>query len=266
MPSMLPAAAKASSTSLRPDMEGSAPTDPHPTADTASSRRVVAAVVFDLDGTLVDTEPLSRRAWDETLAPFGHRLADSDWLAIEGRSFSAARDHFAAFLDLPDSARLWKLYMPRLEPLLRDRLETFADGAEAVRALRAAQVRLALATTSRRERAAVSLQSSGLAGCFEVVVYGDDLARTKPAPDPYLRAAELLGVRPEVCVAVEDSPVGVRSARAAGMRVIAVRRHGGEDLGDADAVVERLSAGAILAVGAQPPEPGGWTSKCTSSP
>lgn len=207
------------------------------------------AVIFDLDGTLVDSEPLSRRAWDEALAPFGHRLSQADWTAIEGRSFAAARDHFAQFLELPDSERLWELYMPRLEPLLRHDLETFTDGAEAVRELHAGRVRLALATTSRRERGTVALASSGLAGCFEVVVYGDDLARTKPAPDPYLRAAELLGLAPQLCVAVEDSPVGVQSARAAGMRVLAVRRHDEEDLGHADVVVDRLSAQAILALG-----------------
>jgi HAD superfamily hydrolase (TIGR01509 family) len=104
-------------------------------------------------------------------------------------------------------------------------------------------VPLAIASSSAHQLIVETLRACGLEGAFSVVAGGDEVARGKPAPDIYLLAAERLGVSPEKCIAVEDAPAGVASARAAGMRVVAVStphtpRH---LLGAADAVLPSLA-------------------------
>jgi HAD superfamily hydrolase (TIGR01509 family) len=83
-------------------------------------------------------------------------------------------------------------------------------------------MKLGICTSTRRSSAEATVAAAGIASCFDAMVCGDDVSRGKPDPEPYLLAAERLGAPPELCVAVEDSPSGVRSALAAGMRVIAV--------------------------------------------
>ena len=187
----------------------------------------VAAVVFDLDGLLVDSEPLQLRAWDAYLTRFGQaltpellsrmlgrRLVDSAALAVDELRLSVTaadvvRDRDAIFLaSVPSNVR----------PM---------DGAvELVQALRKRGLRTALATSGHRRYADLALASAGLAGAFDVEVTGDHVPRGKPAPDTYLRAAALLGLPPAQCLALEDAPNGVLAAKAAGMWCFAVPEHG----------------------------------------
>ena len=101
----------------------------------------------------------------------------------------------------------------------------FEDAVATARELKARGVPIAIATSSLRERLDATLHASRLEDVFDVTVAGDEVDNGKPAPDLFLAAAERLGLPPEQCVAVEDSPAGVEAALAAGMRVVAVARH-----------------------------------------
>ena len=199
-------------------------------------------MIFDCDGTLVDSEPLSGAAWRRILAPYGYELTERDLAACVGRSYAHTHAYLAARAGLPDAATVWAAYSRELFALIDTELRPFPDAIEAVRELQARGVPVAVASSSVRERLDRTLAAAGLA--FAVTVAGDEVEHGKPAPDMYLAAAEQLGV--ERCVAIEDSAPGVASARAAGMPVLGVRRDALSDLSSATSIVDRVSADAIL--------------------
>ena len=141
--------------------------------------------------------------------------------------------------------------MRRLEELYRERLPALPGAREAVERL-AARWPLALASSSNRELIDLSLELLGVAKLFQATVSSEEVARGKPAPDVYLEAARRLGIEPGRAAAVEDSHNGIRSARAAGMRVLAIpNRHFPPDadaLAEADAVLDSLADLTVDAV------------------
>ena len=180
------------------------------------------AVLFDMDGTLVDTEHLWWQAAAELATELGLTLAEPDIPDVLGR----AVEHTAAHLHRSSGTG-------RTEADLAEHLgDRFAGKVTAeivprpgalalLGALRAAGVPTALVSASPRR--VVDLVLAGLGGdWFTVTLAAEDTEHTKPAPDPYLAAARLLGLDPTACVAVEDTPTGVASARAAGCAVLAV--------------------------------------------
>lgn len=181
-----------------------------------------AAVVFDCDGVLVDSEPHSVSSWLAVLGPLGHPATAADIEACIGLGYGPTRDALALHGPLPSHEVLWPHLLAALGESYRRGLVRFEDAMTSLAACRGAGVPTAVATASPRARLHVTLFSGGLS--FDVSVAGDEVARPKPAPDVYLRAAELLGVDPRRCVAVEDTPIGTRSALAAGMRTVAVVR------------------------------------------
>jgi HAD superfamily hydrolase (TIGR01509 family) len=207
-----------------------------------------AAVIFDCDGTLVDSEPLSRRAWERSLAPYGYQVTDEDLRACVGRSYPHTHGHFAARAPLPGAEAFWPLYSRELFALIDAELVPFADAVGAAVELRRRGVPLAVASSSARERLERTLVRGGLSEIFGVTVAGDEVARGKPAPDMFLAAAQRLGVEPSGCIAVEDSVPGVQSALAAGMVAVAVARESPRPagLGAAHLLVAELSADVLL--------------------
>jgi len=181
-------------------------------------------VLFDLDGVLLDSEPLYTQAAQEILDPYGKTF---DWsLKVEtiGRD---ARDGAAWLLDKLEVPLGVGEYLERRERRLRElfpRVKPVAGGPEFVAALARRGVPMAVATSSHRAQYVVKIASHPWFGAFQVVVCGDDpeLERLKPAPDIFLLAAARLGAPPRDCLVVEDSPAGVEAARAAGMQVVAM--------------------------------------------
>jgi beta-phosphoglucomutase family hydrolase len=203
----------------------------------------IDAVIFDMDGVLVDSEPLHARAVTQMLAEYG---VDWDTSGGDPTIGLTGREGFAficARHALPhDPQRLDDLYTARVVPVLRARATPLPGVPDVPRALAARGLRLGLASSSRPEIIEATLAALGVRPLFEAVVSGVEVARGKPAPDVFLETARRLGVAPEACVVVEDSERGVRAARAAGMRCVAIpcgeTRH--HDFGEATLVLARL--------------------------
>jgi pseudouridine-5'-monophosphatase len=188
--------------------------------------RPVTAVVFDMDGVLLDTERLYTEATQRIVGRFGKVF---DW-SVKGHMIGRpARDSARYLVDALDLPITPDDYLREREVLFETLMPT-ADalpGARAlVEALHALGVPIAVATSSASRLYDLKItRHRDWFARFRIVVNGDDprLAHGKPAPDIYLLVARELGVAPDRCVAIEDAPAGVAAARAAGMQVIAVR-------------------------------------------
>jgi len=163
-----------------------------------------------------------------------------------GRTEDDAYAHFAHRVALPDRDRFGEALGESIADRFTRSLEAFEDAEDTLHALHQRGVRLAVASSSTRERLELSLAMTGLDRFFDVMVAGDEVAHGKPHPDLFLEAAERLGVLPEECVAVEDSQPGVAAAKTAGMFVVGVERT--SVLENADRRVPRLTPAALMHV------------------
>lgn len=181
------------------------------------------AVLFDFDGVLVDSEPLHHECWTEVLGRFGLGLTWEDYAAncigVSDRNMIQALCNIHQRQDLFDP--IWDLY-PFKKQIFRERVKDRVLMPEATRALIAELAVLPLAVVSSSGRAEVEppLEYAGVRQYFRVTVFGEDVKKLKPDPEPYLLAAEQLGVsRPLV---VEDSEAGIAAGRAAGFDVVRI--------------------------------------------
>jgi HAD superfamily hydrolase (TIGR01509 family) len=182
---------------------------------------VTDAVVFDMDGVLIESEEV----WDEVREAYvrerGGRYDDEIQRAMMGMSspeWSRYLHETAGLAESPEEINAD--VVQRMLAAYRERLPLVDGAVEAVHRL-AARFPLAVASSSNRPLIDAVLAVSGLKDCFAATVSSEEVARGKPAPDVYLEAARRLGMPPERCAAIEDSHSGIRSARAARMRVIA---------------------------------------------
>jgi HAD superfamily hydrolase (TIGR01509 family) len=183
---------------------------------------VIEAVVFDLDGMLLDTEELWNEARRQIAEERGGRWQDDAQRAMMGMSSGEWSRYMHEELGVPDPPEeISTEVVGRLEDLYRERLPLIPGALDAVRRL-AARWPLAIASSSNRPLIDLFLELTGTADLFRATVSSEEVARGKPAPDVYLEAARRLAVDPATCAAVEDSENGIRSAAAAGMTVIAI--------------------------------------------
>jgi HAD superfamily hydrolase (TIGR01509 family) len=180
------------------------------------------AVLFDMDGTLIDSEPI----WFDTevaiLAEFGYRLGPEHWPRVLGQPNEVAVAYLLEVSGIPLTPEQLNA---RIEDAMAERLGQGMDlmpGAkELLTALDSAGMPTALVSASSRRIVDACLASIG-PDHFRFTVSGDDVTLGKPDPEPYVKAARLLGVEPERCVVIEDSPNGTASGIAAGCRVVAI--------------------------------------------
>ncbi len=185
--------------------------------------RLPAAVLFDMDGTLVDSEKVWDVALHELATHAGGELSPPARQAMVGSSMSRSMQILHEDLAQPwrDAAADAAWLTERVHELFDGALVWRPGAKELLAVVRSAGVPTALVTSTERRLVEVALETLGRQS-FDVVVCGDEVTATKPDPAPYRTAAELLGVPIEDCVAIEDSPTGVASARAAGAAVLAV--------------------------------------------
>jgi HAD superfamily hydrolase (TIGR01509 family) len=182
------------------------------------------AVIFDMDGVLIDSEPLHFGVLNDVLALDGYTMDAAENEQFIGTTTDVLFETLIGRHNLPRSVREYtELYETAVLRVLRQPHTPQPGVPELIQRLRQLELRLAVASSSNRAWVSATLVSLGLAEQFETVVSGDDVRHGKPDPEIYLLTAERLRVRPERCVAIEDSPNGVTSAHAAGMSVLGVR-------------------------------------------
>jgi len=183
------------------------------------------AILFDLDGTLVDSEPVHHRMWNQVLAPYGHSISDEDY-----------RAHLSGVPAIQNAAWLIERHGLAAEPaaladakneavrghLQRERFPLMPGVPEALAAFDGLGLSLAVVTGARRAGALHALDGLGLTPRFKFVLGADDVPRNKPAPDGYLEALRRLGLKPEQAVAIEDTHHGLQAAADAGLRCLAL--------------------------------------------
>jgi HAD superfamily hydrolase (TIGR01509 family) len=183
---------------------------------------VIEAVVFDLDGVLLDTEELWNEARRQIIEERGGNWRDDAQRAMMGMSSQEWSRYMHDVLEVPDPPeQISAEVVERLEALYRERLPLVPGALEAVRRI-GEHWPLAIASSSNRPLIDLFLELTGTGDLFRATVSSEEVGRGKPAPDVYLEAARRLGVPPTSCAAIEDSENGIRSAAAAGMRVIAI--------------------------------------------
>jgi HAD superfamily hydrolase (TIGR01509 family) len=199
------------------------------------------AVVFDMDGLLLDTELLWHRAETELFARHGAQFSWDDKMAVIGSSFSFTADYFAQRLGLPraQGPALVDEMVSLMEAQLREQVEGRPGAVELVERLRG-RTRLGLASNSPRHLVDAALATARIGDAFEAIVTSDDVTESKPAPDIYLLACERLGVDPADALALEDSASGIAAAKAAGLTCIAVPQFAETDVSAADRIIDSL--------------------------
>jgi HAD superfamily hydrolase (TIGR01509 family) len=206
---------------------------------------VIDAAIFDLDGLLIDSEEVWDAVREEYVGAHGRPYDAEVQRAMMGMSSDEWSRYLHETVGIPDEpAAINDEIVRRMLAAYREHLPLVPGAVDAVERI-AARFPLALASSSNRPLIDEVLELAGLTRFFRVTVSSEEVGRGKPAPDVYLEAARRLGVAPGSCTAVEDSHAGIRSAHAAGMRVIAIPNPtyppGAEALAQADVVLASLA-------------------------
>jgi HAD superfamily hydrolase (TIGR01509 family) len=201
------------------------------------------AVVFDMDGLLLDTETLWHEAEVELFERHGGAFTWDDKLAVIGTSHDFTARYFADRLGQPPErgTQLVDEMVELMHERVRRSVQARPGAVELMRGLREMDdVRLGLASNSPRRLVDAALATAAMADAFDAIVTSDDVEHPKPAPDIYLLVCERLGVSPTDALALEDSASGVAAAKAAGLTCIGVPQYAETDVSAADRVIDSL--------------------------
>lgn len=184
----------------------------------------IKGVVFDLDGVLVDTEYFQWQGWVEALKPYGKSISKKEYLKYAGKQGNAIEAELINDFNLTVAKHS---LLAKKEPLLikwfhEKQLQLMPYAREAVEYFLKKKLQLACASGGPRNEVELKLQKVGLLASFQNVVSGTDVKKGKPFPDIYLLAVKNLGLKPENCIAFEDTQYGVASAKAAGLTCFAI--------------------------------------------
>lgn len=186
----------------------------------------IQAVIFDLDGLMIDSERISLRVWREYLDTFDCTLSDEDYRAMIGMNTQASAAYVKSITRIsPGVDEIVRDHRTRLYEVIGRDAQPMPGLIELIETLQELGLSLGVASNSPADYVDRALFAIHMKPVFSVVVAADQVARGKPAPDVYIAAAEKLGVLPEACMAVEDSPLGLKAALAAGMRCVVVPNH-----------------------------------------
>lgn len=204
----------------------------------------IEAVIFDLDGLIIDSEPLQWKAMNIALEPLGMQITESQWIGMVGRKT-------AENLDLLKKEHGLEMNLVEVEAakneayrtIIRQELKPMPGLPHAIEVCRKARLRLGVASSSVRPDIEVILGSLGMLDIFDIIVSGDQVSEGKPNPAIFLKAAQLLRVDPRHCLVLEDTVYGVVAAKSAGMLCIAIpnRFTSNQDLSQADLILKSLA-------------------------
>lgn len=204
---------------------------------------MIKAIIFDLDGVIVDTEPLNKQCARQFLIDLGVKDPPPLNVNLQGLNTKAYWTAIKAGYKLPQpveelAARWRPTYLSFLENL--DQIPVIPGIPELIDYLLKAKYRLAIASSANPVRVKLILEKVQLHHPFSVIVDGDSYKHSKPAPDCFLLAASRLGVTPDECIVIEDSTNGVEAAKAAHIRCIAYggSDHNNDDLSQADVIIK----------------------------
>ena len=210
------------------------------------------AMLWDVDGVLIDSGEQHRRAWEQLAAENGLPYSDAAFWASFGRRNA---DVIPAMFGVEGPPERVEALADRKETLYRalvaEQGRALPGAVELMAALHAAGYRQALASSAPPANIRLIVDLLGLAPYLQATVSGESVAHGKPAPDIFLAAAQAVGVAPAHCLVIEDAPAGVQAAHAAGMKCLAVRRAGQPDapgLAAADAIVSSLAEASVALV------------------
>lgn len=208
------------------------------------------AVIFDVDGVLIDSYQPHFEGWQQMLSELGEEFTEATFQKTFGRT---NRDIFASLFPGKYTEAEVQAAADRKEALYRELIKqefpTIEGAVELIDALTAANFSLAVGSSGPPENVAMTLECLGRADRFAARVTGADVTRGKPDPQVFLLAAEKLGVTPQDCVVFEDAPAGVAAAKAAGMACVAlIGTATREELSAADLVVDRLGEATVEVV------------------
>lgn len=204
--------------------------------------------LFDLDGTLLDTEHYQRQGWIEILKPFGIPLSKEEYLNYAGKAGKDAEKELIKKYNLKiKEGDLLK----KKEKLLKEWMGTkplkiLPFAVEIIEFLKNKGIKLVVVSGAPKEETEVKLKRSRLSSLFEIIISGDDVKKGKPEPDIYLYGAKKINLTPNECIAFEDTQYGVLSAKRAGMICLAIPNEFSEkqDFSKADAVCKNLKEAA----------------------
>jgi HAD superfamily hydrolase (TIGR01509 family) len=203
---------------------------------------VIKAVIFDMDGVIVDSEPLHYEAHNLLLKEYGHSLTEEDQRKYTGTSGFKVYEDLKKRFNLPHEVHELVKKKRDLFLSIAEKVQMMPHAAELIHLLKRSDYKLAVASGGVVAYINLFLKKFGVNDCFAAIVSIDDVKNAKPHPESYLEAARRLGVKPNECVAIEDSDKGLESAKQAGMKVIAVpnfyTKH--HDLSKADIIVSNL--------------------------
>lgn len=204
---------------------------------------MVKAVIFDLDGVLVDTEVFSGQATKQVFKEAGIEFTPEEREKAFGRTdLEISRDAVKSRgLDLkPEDlvSRKVQIY----SELIKGKVEPIKGARELVEFLKSRGIPFAVASSGTPDKIRATFSEIGFEGLFDIMVTAEDISRCKPDPEIFLKAAEKLGIPPEECLVIEDAQAGVEAAKAAGMKCLALKSPStyGQDLSQADRIINSL--------------------------
>lgn len=191
-------------------------------ARNSKDAKTMKAVLFDFDGVVVKSMESHYEGWRKALGEYGIDMSPEELYVLEGQGVDEVASQLVRKFNIPSEERINLIQKKRYYFDLFNKEELYPHFLDVLEWAEEKGLKMAVVTGGDRERVIRSLQSYGIDKYFDVVVTSDEVQFTKPSPEPYLRAAELLGVEPAQCVVIENAPLGILSARAAGMKCIAV--------------------------------------------